>query len=338
MNILNRNSSSKNQSGFALIELLIAMLLGLVLVGGILQMFSSSRQTHRVHEATARMQESGRMALEVIARDIRMGDFWGCASDITNVVNNLDSTGAGFTDFATGGVGGTEGGAGVPDTLILRGGFDKGLDIEPPYGPQASANIKTSAGNDLEQGQIVFVSDCTGGDIFQITNANPGGAGTIVHNTGSTVSPGNYNVSNPGCPGGGNAHCLSRVYGADATLFGVQELTYSIAPGSEGEPALFRNGAEFLDGVEDFQILYGEDTDALGGVGSGVANYYVPADQVTDMNTVVSIRFAVVTRSQDDNLTGGANQNYSVLGEARTAADQRIRQTYMTTVTIRNRL
>jgi type IV pilus assembly protein PilW len=338
MNIMNRNSSSMNQSGFALVELLIAMLLGLVLVGGILQMFSSSRQTHRVHEATARMQESGRMALEVIARDIRMGDFWGCASDITNVVNNLDSTGAGFMDFATGGLAGTEGGAGVPDTLILRGGFDRGLDIEPPYGPQASANIKVSAGNDLVQGQIVFVTDCTGGDIFQITNANPGGAGTVVHNTGATVSPGNYNVSNPGCPGGGNAHCLSRVYGADASLFSVQEITYSIAPGSEGEPALFRNGAEFLDGVEDFQILYGEDTDALGGVGSGVANYYVSANQVIDMNTVVSIRFAIVTRSQDDNLTGGANQNYSVLGEARTAPDQRIRQTYMTTVTIRNRL
>ncbi len=337
MNIMNRNSSSKNQSGLALIELMIAMLLGLVLVGGILQMFSSSRQTHRVHEATARMQESGRMALEVIARDIRMGDFWGCASDITNVTNNLNNAGAGFIDFAAGGVGGTEGGAGVPDTLVLRGGFERGLDLQPPYGPQSSANVKVPAGNDLEQGDIIFVSDCTAGDIFQITNANPGNSGTVVHNTGNAVSPGNYNASNPGCPGG-NAHCLSKVYGADSSLFSVQEINYSIAPGSEGEPALFRNGAEFLDGVEDFQILYGEDTDALGGVGSGVANYYVPADQVIDMNTVVSIRFAVVTRSQDDNLTGGANQNYSVLGEARTAADQRIRQTYMTTVTVRNRL
>ena len=338
MNILNRNSSSKNQSGLALVELLIAMLLGLILVGGILQMFSSSRQTHRVHEATARMQESGRMALEVIARDIRMADFWGCSSDISNVVNNLDSTGAGFLDFAAGGVGGTEGGAGVPDTLVLRGGFDRGLDLQPPYGPQSSANVAVSAGNGLEQGDFIFVSDCTAGDIFQVTNANPDGTGTIVHNIGETVSPGNYNVSNPGCPGGGNAHCLSKVYGADATLFSVQELTYSIAPGSEGEPALFRNGAEFLDGVEDFQILFGEDTDALGGVGSGVANYYVSANQVIDMNTVVGIRFAIVTRSRDDNLTGGANQNYSVLGEARTAPDQRIRQTYMTTVTIRNRL
>lgn len=336
--ILNRKSRNRatppgSQLGVALVELLIAMLLGLVLVGGILQMFSSSRQTHRVHEATARMQESGRMALEVISRDVRMADFWGCASDITNVVNNLDNTGAGYIDFQAGGIGGTEGGAGVPDSLILRGGADRGLDLQPPYGPQASANIKTSAGNGLEQEDIIFVSDCTSADIFQITNSNPDGTGTIVHNTGSTTSPGNYNATNPGCPGGGNAHCLSKVYGADATLFSVQEITYSIAPGSEGEPALFRNGAEYLDGVEDFQILYGEDTDA-----AGVANYYVPANQVADMNNVVSIRFAVVTRSQDDNLTGGVNQTYNVLGTARTAADERIRQTYTTTVTVRNRL
>ena len=332
MNTLNRKVTTRKQSGFALVELLIAMLIGLVLVGGIMQIFSSSRQTHRVHEATARMQESGRMALEVISRDIRMADFWGCASDLMNVVNNLNSAGTGYIDFGAGGVGGLEGATGAADTLFLRGGFNSGLNVEPPYGPQASANIKVPAGNDLEQGDIIFVSDCTNADIFQVSNANPSVAGVLVHNTGSVTEPGNYNVTNPGCPGG-NAHCLSKIYGADASVFNVQEIRYSIAPGSEGEPALFRNGDEYLDGIEDFQILYGEDTASV-----GFANYYVPADQVVDMNNVVSIRFAVVTRSQDDNLTGGVNQQYSVLGESRTAPDQRLRQTYMSTVTIRNRL
>jgi len=324
-------STRRKQSGISLVEILIAMLLGLVLTGGILQMFSSSRQTNRVHEATARMQENGRMGLEVIARDVRMADFWGCASDITNIVNNLDNSGTGFVDFAAGGLAGTEGGSGAPDTLVLRGGFSSGLNLEPPYGPQASANIKVTAGNDLEQGDIIFISDCGNGDIFQVTNANPGDTGTIVHNTGSTTDPGNYNVSNPGCPGA-NAHCLSKVYGADASVFNVQQITYNVGVGSEGQPALFRNGAEYLDGVEDFQVLYGEDTDA-----SSVANYFVPADQVADMNNVISIRFAVVTRSQGDNLTGGATQTYSVLGTDRTAPDQRLRQVYMSTVNIRNR-
>lgn len=322
----------RDQAGMTLVEILIAMVLGLFLVGGVLQVFNSSKQSHRVHEATARMQETGRMGIEIIARDVRMADFWGCASGITNVTNNLDGTGTGYVDFDAGGVAGTEGGAGAPDSLILRGGFGTGLGIEPPYGPQASANIKVSAGNDFEQADIVFVSDCSSADIFQISNANPGTSGTLVHNTGSSTQPGNYNASNPGCPGS-NAHCLSKVYGADAQVYQAQQIDYTVGIGSEGEPALFRNGQEFLDGVEDLQILYGEDLN-----GSGVADYFVPADQVTDMGLVISIRFAIVARSQSDNLTGGVNQSYSVLGDNRTAADQRLRQTYTSTVNIRNRL
>lgn len=329
------SNSRKKQAGISLVEVMIAMLLGIFLLGSVVQFFVSSRQSNRVHEATSRMQETGRMALEIMARDIRMADFWGCASGISNIVNNLNSAGAGYIDFQSGGVAGTEGGTG-PDTLILRGGFGTGLMLEPPYGPQPSANVKVTAGNDLEQGDIVLLADCTQGDIFQITNANPGGSGTVVHNTGSTTQPGNYNATNPGCPGA-NAHCLSKVYGADAGMFAVQEIVYTVGTGSEGEPALFRNGLEFLDGVEDLQILYGEDTSPAGSAGEGIANYFVPANQVADMERVIGIRIAVVARSNHDNLNAGNAQSYAVLGSAVTAGDRRIRRVYETTVNIRNR-
>lgn len=331
MSIKQPKYNLRKLAGVSLVEIMIAMLLGLILMGGILQVFASSRQSYRVHDAVSRMQEGGRMALEIMSRDVRMADFWGCLSEGGSVVNNLNNAGAGFIDFAAGGIGGTEGAGGLPDTLILRGGIDSGLSVEPPYGPQASANIKIAPDSGLEQDDIVFVSDCSNGDIFQISNANPNGAGVLVHNTGAG-SPGNYNATNPGCPGG-NAHCLSKIYGNDASVFSVQETIFTVAPGSEGQPALFRNGQEFLDGIEDLQIVYGEDID-----GSGVANYYVQADQIVDMDNVISIRFAVVTRSYNDNLTGGLAQNYNVLGVNVVAADNRLRQVYTTTVTIRNRL
>jgi len=330
MNMKPTNNRSR-QTGLTLVEVMIAMLLGIFLMGGVLQVFASSRQTYRVHEATSRMQENGRMALEVLSRDIRMADFWGCASDPSNFVNNLDTAGTGYVDFLSGGVGGTDGVSGAPDSLILRGGIDSGLRVMPPYGPQASANIKTQAGNGLEQDDIVFVADCSAGDIFQITNANPDDAGVVVHNTGHG-DPGNYNVTNPGCPGA-NAHCLSKVYGADASMMLTQETRYEIKAGSEGQPALFRNDLEFLDGIENLQILYGHDTDA-----SGTANYYGPADPLVDMADVISIRFAVVVRSYDDNLTGGLTQNYNLFGTTVAAPDNRLRQVYTSTVAVRNRL
>lgn len=328
--------SAGHQSGVALVEIMIAMLLGLFLAGGIVQVFSAVRLTNRVHEDTARMQENGRMALEVLSRDIRMADFWGCTSDITNVVNNLNNAGAGFIDFDSGSITGTEGASGAPDTLILRGGFGTGLNVQPPYGPQTSANLSVATGNGFEQGDIIFVSDCSSADIFQISNANPDTSGTLVHNTGTATAPGNSNATNPGCPGA-NAHCLSKIYGADATVFSVQQITYSVGTGSEGQPALFRNGQEFLDGIENFQVMYGEDSDPPGSPGSGAANYYVPADQVANMDNVVSLRFAVVTRSYNDNLTNDIQQSYAVLGANSTAADNRLRQVYASTVTVRNR-
>ena len=273
------------------------------------------------------------MALEMISRDLRMAGVWGCASDVTNVVNNLDTVGGGYIDFGGGGIQGTDnGGLNNSDSLDLLGGFNSGAALLPPYGPLNSSPLNLAPGNGLQQDDIVFISDCESADIFQVTNADPDGTGSVEHQTGGSSDPGNVNVSNPGCAGP-NAHCLSKIYGADATIFSAQRVRYTIANGSENEPALFRNGAEFIDGIEDLQVLFGEDTD-----GDFIANYYVPATQIADMGSVVSIRFAVVARSYDTNLTNGANQGYAILGAAVTAPDTRLRQVYTSTVTVRNRL
>lgn len=328
------------QTGVTLVELMVAMTVSLILLAGVLQIFQANRQSYRVQEALARTQENGRFAIEFLAHDIRMADFWGCANGVGKITNNLDSGApSGFIDFGTGGVDGTENsGLNNSDSLVLRGGFGTGLSLDPPFGPQASATLQ-APGNDLQQWDIVLVSDCTQGDIFQVTNSNPqNNAGSIVHNTGSGT-PGNSNVSNPGCPGA-NAHCLSKVYGDDATLFKAREITYSIQTGASGEPALFRTIAgtgggnqELVDGVEEMQILYGEDTD-----GDLSADYYVNANNVNDMQDVVSIRLAVVTRSYTDNLTGGTAQDYTIFGNTVTPNDNRLRQVYTATIGIRNRL
>jgi len=316
------------ESGFTLIEMMIAMLLSVILLGGVVQISSSTKASYRTNEAVAQLQENGRFSTEILARDIRMADFWGCAGKISRVTNNLNNAGSGYIDFSNGGVGGTEGGA-LPDTLVLRSGFNSGIQVEAPYGPQPSANIKVTANNGLNQFDIVVVSDCTSADIFQVSNATPG-AGVLVHNRG-VGDPGNYNpMGNAGCPGA-NAQCLSKIYDGDANVYRVQELVYSIAAGASGQPALFRNSDELVDGIEDLQVLYGEDID-----NSGSANRYVNADQVGDMNNVVSLRIALVVRSYENNITNG--QTYDVLGTSRTSTDNRLRQVYTSTVSIRNRL
>ena len=69
------------QSGFSLIEIMIALLIGVFLLGGMLQIFSVSQQTYRMQSNLARLQENGRFALDFLAHDIRMVGYWGCMTD-----------------------------------------------------------------------------------------------------------------------------------------------------------------------------------------------------------------------------------------------------------------
>ena len=68
----------KRHSGFGLIELMIAMALGLLLVLGMTQVFLSARQTSLAQSASAQLQEDARYVLSKIAQEIRMAGMFGC--------------------------------------------------------------------------------------------------------------------------------------------------------------------------------------------------------------------------------------------------------------------
>ncbi|HBZ30374.1 MAG TPA: prepilin-type cleavage/methylation domain-containing protein, partial [Nitrosomonas nitrosa] len=54
------------QQGFTLVELMIAMTIGLILLGGVITILTSSQQVYRVNDALARMQENARYAFQVL--------------------------------------------------------------------------------------------------------------------------------------------------------------------------------------------------------------------------------------------------------------------------------
>jgi type IV pilus assembly protein PilW len=67
-------------NGMSLIELMIAMTIGLVVLLGLLQIFSSARAAAMLTEGMARAQESSRFAVDSIERDVRMAGHAGCIS------------------------------------------------------------------------------------------------------------------------------------------------------------------------------------------------------------------------------------------------------------------
>lgn len=98
------------QAGFSLVEMLVAMALGLLILLAIASIYVGSRQTFRMQDDNARLQETGRYALEVLGRSIRQAGFW----------NMPISPVATATAFGGTAITGTNGAAGAADTLTVQ--------------------------------------------------------------------------------------------------------------------------------------------------------------------------------------------------------------------------
>lgn len=93
----------KKQIGMTMVELLIAMGLGIFLMAGVIQVFLGSKQTFTTINAQSHMQENGRFAMDFMARILRHG---GYTTDI-NIDEILDpnlrqQTFVATTDFVAG--------------------------------------------------------------------------------------------------------------------------------------------------------------------------------------------------------------------------------------------
>ena len=78
--------SRAQQGGVSLIELMIALVVGLLLIAGLLQVYLSTKQSYVAQEQLARMQEGGRFAMDLITRDLRRAGYWGGNVDVSNVL------------------------------------------------------------------------------------------------------------------------------------------------------------------------------------------------------------------------------------------------------------
>lgn len=80
--------------GFTLIELMIAMVLGLLVLGAALAVFQSNQKTFSANEGQNRVQENARIAYEMMGKDIRSVGSSACSSEA--MVLGSDSNSAAF--------------------------------------------------------------------------------------------------------------------------------------------------------------------------------------------------------------------------------------------------
>lgn len=323
---------NNKQNGLTLIEILVAMVIGLFLLAGVMQIFLGSQQSYRLQENLSRMQENGRFAMDFITRDIRMAGSTGCV-EINNIKNMLNSDpNLPFNDFGEG-VSGEDGVNNTPDEITINSMLPSDIFVTKIPGSSQTfeqlkvaqaAALQVTKNTVLNEKDVVMVTNCDKGDIFQITNINSSGE-NLVHKTGNATEPGNSTKK------------FSLAYDSTAQIYRPNFVTYSIYTPTGGTVSLARrlNGANkqaLVENIEDMQILYGEDTK-----GDNTPNYYVSADQVTNMEKVISIRISLLVISPDDNLVSNITP-YTYNGVEITPTDRRLRQVVSSTIAIRNKL
>ncbi|WP_299595523.1 PilW family protein [uncultured Microbulbifer sp.] len=347
----------RKQYGISLVELMISITIGLILMTGVIQLFLSSRATFSTQQAVARVQETGRLAMEFLSSDARMAGYMGCMSRNANISNMLNTPNSLLYDYATPleGVDNATGTleAGYPtnvlagtDVLLVRSASGTAVGVAAPNtGTAVLAEFTNSAVTCADNSagvsgfcpsDIVVVSDCTKARVFQVSGAAAASGNThtiLDHGAGS--SPGNATVT----WGGASATGLYETFDTDAEIAKLNTTIYYISDqGASGVPGLWQrvnggNAQELLEGVEDMQILYGRDTGS-----DGVPDDYLTATAVgAAWDQVTSVRIQLLVRSGENNVLAEA-QPYTFNGATTTPADRRLRQVFSSTIGIRSNL
>lgn len=341
MNPRRRPRSRANSSrGMTLIELMIAMVLGLIVVGGAVSIVLANRQSYRTNEALSQVQESARTAFELVARDIRQAGANGCddTGRIANVLKPgttwwqswfgiLGYDGAQNDPAVAFGTATTERLAGT-DSIQLQGIEGTGLSVETHEPTSANFMINATT-TDFTVNDILIVCDFDHSAIFQVSNYNSSNV-TVVHNTGAG-SPGNCSKG-LGYPTdcsstNGNAY----TFGPNSQIARFAAVDWYIGNNGradEGGRSLYRrrlgSGAavlveEIVAGVTDMQIRYRLDD----------GDSFDDADDVAlgDWATVNAVMITLTLDSAERRVSTDASVNAG-----------RLQRSFTHVVTLRNRV
>lgn len=325
---LSRNDARVNDThyahfGYSIVELMVAITIGLIILVAVAQLFTTSRSTYTVQEGLARVQEGGRFGMEFLATDIRMAGYMGCNSNLpASNVSNIAQPATDAYQLLSGGIRGyryigpgtarTAWQPDLPDDFFNDGDVVAGTDVvliqrASTLDTNLTGNMGTVNANiqilatatissDIQADDILLISDCGQADIFRANNVSSG-SGTVTITHSSSVNSSNN---------------LSKAYDTKAQIMKLVSRAYFIGLGTtSGEPALMRMdlvrpGAtppiarqELIEGVENMRISYGLDTDATSDF---IVNRYMLADDalITDWGKVLNVRLGILLRTGTD--------------------------------------
>ncbi|WP_200332816.1 PilW family protein [Thiocystis violacea] len=369
--VWNSTGTKHSQTGFSLIELMIAMAIGLALIASIGYVYLGAKSSYNSMEALATIQETARFTFEYMGDDVRMAGYTGGPANGGTPVNavNAPSFDPNLIDLFQTPLIGYEQGGGYPSGLspaplattdavtVVHADSDREFSLCLPADTVATcvannpAGTLTSAGTFTLRfttcpttglpaaGEIMVASDYTHSALFQVSAAGSCSVGTmaLTYDT-ATATPGNSTAA------------LGAFSGAIQArkIFPLKASTYYVANNASGVPTLHlqeltvSGGAattqttELAQWVEDMQIEYGVDIDAT--PDQSVDDYYDADDVNAGSNGSTTIPGAAADRWQRVlsvrvtlSLTSRQDVNVTTTGTALT-------KQFTNTFAVRNRL
>ncbi len=282
----------KSQTGFSIVELIVAALIALIGSIVIFQVFSVFEGQKRATTGGGDAQSALVLAMHIMERDVRQAgfgiadqNFYGCT------INGWDTSDFTQTFLPAEIVQGAN--ASTPDTLTLFYGSSQLAHFPPALAQNMASNVsdyRVSNRHGFELGDILIVAgaiagapNCTLAQVTALPTAS-GVTDTISHTNGG--ANGRFNKS------GG----LGPSYPATTTkIFNLGRTpvvnTYSVSNGQLRVQA-FRDAAAtpVVDGIVQLQVRYGVDTGT-----DNIVDVYQDAVP-TDWSKVLTIRLALAAR------------------------------------------
>jgi len=323
------SATARRQRGITLVEMMVAMVVGLILLVGIVQLFVSNKQAYRIQEGANVLNENARYMLNKLQYDLRMADHWGGVEaenitiddDVDDIEGDCDGAAAALQ---IAGIYGVDGDDASPLDCIPDADYVPGTDIvvvryaEPIR--RASGTLDVGSNEDRFFLRV-FVS--ASGIVLQ-------GKKNLADLSPDELKPANASATTV------EEEADAEEADEDSPLTNYQLRTYvyflrpcaSQARGTAGEcdeeddniPTLTRLSLEgttlvqqdIISGVEQMQFAYGVDDN-----GDRSPDRYLSADDVTGAdawNKIIDVKMSVLIRNNEIDTTASDTSTYQLYG------------------------
>ena len=300
--------SHRYAKGFTLIELMISLVLGLLISAAVMQVYLTNAKTSATQKSGSELQDASLFGIQQLESHLRLANLGNPVDEITN-----DTPKGGIVLSLTN-MGLPEENTEYPKFLTHTAGdsdFTSTSSIASVNSDQLTIQYTNITGNDL--------SDCESADVLN--------GDTVIERYFIRESlPDNKNGLVLACDAGrlNNSGVITSYAASDPKTFG-------------------NNGQEFIMGIDQFKVLLGTQTNAVGS--AGVMRYLTSADYLNNTTTpapkpaITAVKIGLIVRGSTPVVGSSTKTTFSLLGQNHTLKSgepKQVRTTYESTTLLRN--